>query len=251
MASTNEEKRRRRRRRRKHPFLGFLVFVAIVAGIVFFLRSEFFSIETIDIEGNKYYTPSQIQDISGIQNGMNIFFEVKSSQSRKQLLDSPYIKSASIQRVLPSTIKISVEERMEYAAIEYSGSYAVIDKEGMVLRISSAEPELTLMEGIEVSDPQEGKPLDAKKSYLFRGALELLSKTEANDLYFKKIYFSSAIVRAYIYDDYYCEGTPEAMIERMPDIKTVVSEHFVNGINKGVIKVVSGTDILPFDPKID
>ena len=242
--------KKRRRRRKKHPILRLLIFLVIVAAAVFFLKSEFFSVSKIEIEGNRYYTLSQVQDLSGIETGKNIFFEIKAGAARNRLLESTYIKRANVTRKLPSTIKIAIEERVEYAAIQSEDGYILIDDEGMVLRVSETDPELTLMEGIEIVESDPGKPLKVKQSYLLNGTLELLKKTGESDLFFRRIYFSSAVVRAYIYDDYYCEGTPENITENLAAIKELIAKHFQENIDKGVIKVGSG-GYLSFNPKID
>ena len=247
----SKKSKKRRRRRKKHPILRLLIFLLIIAGAVYFLRSEFFSVRSIEVEGNKYYTLSQVQELSGIETGKNIFFETKTGTARDKLLESPYIKRATVTRKLPNTIKIVIEERTEFAAIQTAEGYILIDEEGMVLGRSSTDPELPLMEGIELTEAAEdGKPLKAKQSYILNGTLDLIKKINENDLFFRRIYFSSAVVRAYIYDDYYCEGTPENITENLPAIKELISRHFQENINKGVIKVGSG-GYLSFNPKID
>lgn len=247
---TSSKMKKRRRRRRRHPLLRLLILAAIIAGAVFFLKSELFNITAIEIEGNRYYTLSQIQSLSEIETGQNIFFDVKVKAARSRLLEDPYIKNANVSRRLPSTIVITIEERAEFAAVQTSGGFMIIDDEGMVLRVSQSDPELTLIEGIELIDSEVGKPLNVKQSYLLNSTLDLIRNIGKNDLFFRRIYFSSAVVRAYIYDDYYCEGTPENISENLPAIKELISMHYQQGIDKGVIKVGTG-GYLSFNPKID
>ena len=242
--------KKRRRRRRKHPFLAFLLFVLLVVGIIVLLKSSLFAITKIEVEGNRYYTPSQIIELSGIESGKNLIFELKARDARDRLLSTPYIKVANVERVPLGTVRISVEERLEYAAISFEGQYVIIDKEGTVLRITDSAPEITVLEGIKVTEKTEGKPVKAEQTYLLTETLRLLSATDSMDLYFKKVYFSTAVVRAYIYDNYYCEGTPANIIENMPAIRQLVAEHYKQNITRGVIKVGKG-NYLAFSPQID
>ena len=245
-----KKKKKRRRRRKKHPFLAFLIFVLLVVGAVMVLKSPLFTITNIQVEGNLYYTPAQVIEMSGIKTGTNLLFDVKAKKSRSALLASPYIRVAEIERIPTHTIKIKVEERREYAAVSSETGYVIIDREGTVLRVAENEPELTIMEGITLKTVEEGKPLEAEQTYLLSGTLKLLNATDDMDLYFKKVFFSSAVVRTYIYDNYYCEGTPENIMNSLSAIKELVEQHFAEDINKGVIKV--GTDgYLSFSPKID
>ena len=94
------------------------------------------------------------------------------------------------------------------------------------------------------------EPLKAQQSYMLTGTLRILEETNKIDFYFKKIYFSSAVVKAYIYDHYYCEGTPDGILANLPDIKKLAEEHYKQGINKGVIKMGNGGELF-FDPRID
>ena len=243
--------KKRRRRRRRHPFLRLLILAVIIVAAVFVLKSELFSISKIEIEGNKFFTLSQIQEMAGVETGSNIFFDLRTNTARKNLLADPYIKRATVSRVLPTTVKISIEERVEFAAIQsVDGKYILIDEEGMVLRVSDTDPRLSVLEGIELVSAEVGSPLEVKQNYLLNGALELLKMTEEKDLFFKRIFFSSAVVRAYVYDEYYCEGTPENIMENLGPLKELIAQHYQENINKGIIKIGTG-GYLSFNPKID
>ena len=245
-----DKTRKRRKRRRRHPFLAFLIFVLLVVGIIMALKSSLFAIKDIQVVGNKYYTPAQIIEMSGIESGKNLIFELKPRDARNKLHATPYIRVASVDRVPFNTVRITVEERIEYAAASYQGQYIIIDKEGTVLRLTDEAPEITVMEGIEIKQMEEGKPIKAEQTYLLTETLRLLNATDAMDLYFKRVYFSTAVVRAYIYDNYYCEGAPENILKSLGPIKELAEQHYAQGVNKGVIKV--GTDgYLSFNPKID
>lgn len=242
--------KRRRRRRKVNPLLLLLLIVLFIAGTIMILNSQIFAIRKIQVEGNRYYTPSQVISMSGIESGRNLIFELKTRAARNELLKSPYIKTAIIERVPPDTVKIEITERLEYAAVSSEGQFIIIDKDGTVLRITDAPPEITVMEGIEVSESEEGKPLKAKQTYILTETLRLLASTDAADLFFKKVYFSAAIVRTYFDDNYYCEGTPENILKNLSAIKELAEQHYSQNINKGVIKV--GTDgYLSFSPRID
>lgn len=241
--------KKKKKRRKKHYFLRFLIFIALIAGAILALSSDLFSVRKFEIEGNNYYTAAQVQETSGLSTGINIF-EEKLRQAKDALLEDPYIKNVEIKRVLPGTIKIVITERVDYACLPYNGQYVLIDEEGMVLRLTNELPVLPLLEGIEISEPIPGKALDVDHNYLLSNTLNLLSVMADNDLFFKKINFSSVIVKAYIYDDLYCEGKPENIMAQMRAVKQLVEEQYSAGITRGVIKV--GKDnYIAFSPKID
>ena len=250
IAKLNKARKKRRRRRKRNPFILLLFAVIIIVLSVLILNSDIFAIKKIEVEGNRYYTPAQVIEMSEIESGKNLIFELKARAARNKLLETPYIKSVHLEPVLPHTVRIKIEERIEYAAVAAGGKYVVIDKDGLVLRISDTEPEVTIMEGIELSESGPGKPIKAAQTYLLSETLRLLSATEEQDLYFKKVFFSAAVVRTYLDDDYYCEGTPESILKNLPAIKELAEQHYAQGIRKGIIKV--GADgYLSFNPRID
>lgn len=241
-------KPKKKKRRKKHYFLRFLIFAALTAGLVSVLRSELFNVRAFDIQGNNYYTAAQIQEMTGLSTGVNMFRQ-KLSAAKEALLEDPYIKTASLKRVPMHTIRVEIEERREYACVPYGSEFVLIDDEGMVLRISEEQAVLPLLDGMSINEMTPGKALGVEQSYLLTNTLELLKLMYENDLYFKKILFSNVIVKAYIYDDLYCEGTPENITNQMGAVKRLVEEQYKQGIVRGVIKV--GKDnYIAFSPKL-
>ncbi len=244
-----QPKEKKKKRRKKHYFLRLLVFIALIVGAVLALRSELFNVRKFDIQGNNYYTAAQIRDMTGLSTGVNMFRQ-KLAPAKNALLADPYIKTASLKRVPMSTIRVVIEERAEHACIPYGSEFVIIDNEGTVLRVSEEQPVLPLLDGMSISAMTPGKPLEVEQSYLLTNTLALLDVMSENDLYFKRILFSSVIVKAYIYDDLYCEGTPENITNQMGAVKRLVEEQYSQGIVRGVIKV--GKDnYIAFSPKIE
>ena len=241
--------KKKKKRRKKHYFLRLLIIIALIVGAVLLLRSELFNVRHFVVEGNNYYTAAQIQDMSGLKTGINTFKQ-KIYPAKDTLIEDPYIKNVQIKRQLPGTVKIILEERTEYACIPYGSQYVLIDEEGMVLRLADEMPVLPLLDGMTINEMTPGKALDVEQSYLLTNTLQLLSVMAENDIYFKKINFSAVIVKAYIYDEMYCEGKPEDITAQMGAIKRLVEEQYKQGITRGIIKV--GKDnYIAFSPKLD
>ena len=111
-----KSKRKKKKRRKKRPFLTLFIIVLVIAGAVLILKSDLFSVTQIEVQGNQYFTPSQVIEMSGIETGSNLVFEVKARAAARKLQQSPYIKSAKVDKVPMGTVVIKVEEREEYAA---------------------------------------------------------------------------------------------------------------------------------------
>lgn len=237
---TAQKPSKKKKRRRKHYFLRFCIFCALVFGLYYFLNSDFFAVRKFEVTGNQYYTPAQIIEMSGLQSGVNMFFETKTRPARNALLEDPYIRLAEIKRKPKDTIQIVIEERREYAAVPYGEQFVLIDREGTVLRVADEEPALPILGNMSITEMTPGKALQVEQAYLLTDTLSLLNLVEENDIYFKRIDFSTVIIRAYIYDDLYCEGAPANIRDNMASIQKLLQELYKEEITRGVIRV--GTD---------
>ena len=221
--------KKKKKRRRKHYFLRFCIFCALVFGLYYFLNSDFFAVRKFEVSGNQYYTPAQIIEMSGLQSGVNMFFETKTRPARNALLEDPYIRLAEIKRKPKDTIQIVIEAWGGKVAFRTS-----------VLRVADEEPALPILGNMSITEMTPGKALQVEQAYLLTDTLSLLNLVEENDIYFKRIDFSTVIIRAYIYDDLYCEGAPANIRDNMASIQKLLQELYKEEITRGVIRV--GTD---------
>lgn len=234
-------KKKKKKRRKKNYLLRFLIFAAILAGTYLILSSSLFYVEDFEITGNSHYTDSMVVELSGLQTGKNILFEQDLRKARFELLDSPYIRTAKVSRKLPRTIVIEIEEREEFASVIDGKKNIIVDKEGLVLRISDNAPYLPVISGLTIISSAEGKSLDTEQSYLLTKGLSLLREAEVTDFYFERLEMSVSSVKAYIYyDQYYCDGTIDNLIASISKIKALVAEQYNENITHGVIYVGSG-----------
>ena len=233
-----KNKRRKKKRKKKHYLLKFTILVTLAIGLYFLLTSHFFDIQKITVADNSYFTSEQVVGISQIKIGDNLF-ETDLSDAKARLLEEPYIKNAQLKRRLPGTVEIVLEERTEYAAVAYGMECIIIDSEGLVLRIVEERPALPLLAGLDTLNMTPGEPLEVTQNYSLTDTLKLIEATKATDLYFKMIRISPVTLKAYIYDNMYCEGTPENLINGIENVEQVVFDLYNRGIERGVIKVGS------------
>lgn len=104
---------RSRTHRRNRGRFGPLFKLLCVLGVVVALTggaTVFFRVETVAVTGNQRYTQEEIIAASGIQMGDNLYALNKVSIDRKIRTQLPYVGELSINRSLPSTIRIDVTE---------------------------------------------------------------------------------------------------------------------------------------------
>ena len=245
----NAPAKKKKKRKKKRYFLKFCIFCLLCTGTYFFLTSEYFNVTEIEILGNDYYTKAQVIQMSQICTGKNMF-EFDSTDVRDQLLTDAYIKNVKIRRVPMGKVRITITERMEYAAVPYGDEYVLLDNEGMVLRLAGEPPTLPLLVGMTLVEMTPGQALVVEQSYLLNDTLEMLEVIEGYEVYFKRIDFSTVIIRAYIYDTLYCEGAPGNIRDNMESVEKLLYELYQQEIVHGVIKV--GKDnYLAFSPVIE
>lgn len=245
----NVPAKKKKKRKKKRYLLKFSILCLLCAGAYFFLTSEYFNVTEIEILGNEYYTKAQIIQMSQISTGKNTF-DFDSTDVRDQLLEDPYIKNVKIRRIPMGKVRITVTERMEYAAVPYGEEYVLLDNEGTVLRVAKEPPTLPLLVGMTLVEMTPGQALVVEQSYLLNDTLEMLEIIEKHEVYFKRIDFSTVIVKAYIYDTLYCEGAPGNIRDNMESVEKLLYELYQQEVTHGVIKV--GKDnYLAFSPVIE
>lgn len=104
---------RSRTHRRNRGRFGPLFKLLCVLGVVVALTggaTVFFRVETVEVTGNQRYTREEIVEASGIQTGDNLYALNKVRIDRRIRTRLPYVGELSINRSLPSTIRIAVTE---------------------------------------------------------------------------------------------------------------------------------------------
>ncbi len=102
--------------------VGILAVVMLVYGLFEILKDRFiysnpdFAIRKVDVHVKGYLSPELVLKWSGVSTGENIF-RVDLAAIRRNLEFVPQIKQVTVERVLPNTIRISVEEREPIARI--------------------------------------------------------------------------------------------------------------------------------------
>ncbi len=230
--------RKKKKRRKKRYFLKFLIFLALVGGMIAFLSSHYFDVKNISVEGNSVTVSEDIVEASGLKTGKNIF-TVKKGKAVEKIEKNSYIKEAKIKRKFPKTLIIEVKERVAMAAVPYGEEYLILDDQGYILARQEENPKLPLLLGLTIKEMDVGKPLSVKEKTTLESTLELIETMEENELFFKKIDFSSMVVKVYIYDHLICRGKPKNIEENMKNgnLEIILYDLYEKNITRGVINI--------------
>lgn len=140
------------------------IVVIAIGGILF---SPLFAIKSIQITEMVRYTKSELCEMIGLQEGMNII-AFNHFSAKKILEDDQYIDTAEISVSLPDTINIEIAERKVRGYVPYMGSYLYIDEYGCVLDVQPYFKEaLPVVKGLDFNKFQLGKTLTVKNQDSF------------------------------------------------------------------------------------
>ena len=227
-------RRKNRARKKRIILLGIIVFT--IAMFIFSI-SSFFTVDSIDVRGNVYFTADEVINMAHAAPGKNLIYHPDKKNIVNYLEQNPYIKKAKVSRHFPSTLVITIDERKQLGAIKYDKDYLIVDGEGILLRRTHTTPKLTLIEGIVVKKITLGEEIGVKDRELLNQALAILNKMSKKDLYFVRLDMTNMYILAYIYDSLVCKGTYKQLVTAIDNnrLHIVLDRLFDDNIKRGTI----------------
>jgi cell division protein FtsQ len=146
--------------------IAFAFCVFLVASIYVFHRLEQFLIRdprfaltgvegdpsAIQIAGAAHASRAQIERVFSIDLGRSVYL-LPLSERREALQSVDWVKDASIARLWPNRVVVSVQERKPVAFVTLASSrYALIDEDGVILPPAPDRFELPVLTGVHPSD---------------------------------------------------------------------------------------------------
>ncbi|MFN2976562.1 cell division protein FtsQ/DivIB [Terriglobus aquaticus] len=127
--------------------VGLAAFLASVAGAAYFVsrfvhRDPQFTIASssaIELQGNQHLSRSQLLSVFGEDVDRNIF-DVPLAERKEELEQIPWVEHATVMRLLPNHLRISVVERTPIAFVRQGGTIGMADASGVLLDIPPDAP---------------------------------------------------------------------------------------------------------------
>lgn len=154
------KKRKRGSRRPRHGYFGTVLKVlssVVALGAVAVAAVLFFRVEYIEVTGNNRYSQEEVAAASGVLLDDNLFLLDKPTIERNILEQMAYVETVSLERKLPSTLIIHVEEITTTVMLAQTDATWRISLGGkLVERIDNAMPEMPYVAGINLLAPTVG-----------------------------------------------------------------------------------------------
>jgi cell division protein FtsQ len=90
------------------------------------------SSDSVEIAGVQNASRAQVMEVAGQDIGRNIFF-VPLDERQKQLEQIPWVEHASVMRLLPNRISVTIDERVPVAFAQIGPRISLIDAGGVVM----------------------------------------------------------------------------------------------------------------------
>ncbi|MEM7620934.1 MAG: FtsQ-type POTRA domain-containing protein [Pseudomonadota bacterium] len=120
---------------------------SLTAGFDAIIRDIGFRIERVNVVGGKNIDVAEVKNILQTEQISLLNFDTKQARERVEAL--PWVRRAHVLRLFPSTVKVTIEERIPYAIWQNEGKHYWIDQEGIAvtqIKLSKLPP-LTLLVG--------------------------------------------------------------------------------------------------------
>lgn len=150
-------------------FLSFCLVVCIVAIVALGYRSAtastFFNVVSVDVRGAERASKTEVESIALSETERTGSWNADLDLIKSRVEKLPFVRSASVSRVLPNGVRVAIIEKQPAALVELPSGPTLVDENGAIIAASiKPEPELPFaMTGWE-----EAKTLQAEKDNKLR-----------------------------------------------------------------------------------
>ncbi len=162
--------------KKKYKIITFIMILIMCIFGYMVMKTDYFTLKKLSVVGPVKLSRQEVLISGKIEPGKNIY-KYSSKQIRKNLLANPYIEDANVKIKLPDIIIIDLKERVAMCAIPYMGSYALINEEGVVLKVEEdlKNVDVPLIGGINLQKLKIGQNVELKDHDLLNKILDLLN----------------------------------------------------------------------------
>jgi cell division protein FtsQ len=156
----------------------FALFVyAAYQGAALVAAAPSLQIGHMQVRGHQRLSTGEVLALVDGLRGQNIL-AVRLDEWQERLLSSPWVESATIRRVLPSTVEITLHERQPMGIGRIGLAMYLIDRKGVIIDEygpAYADIDLPIIDGLAASPQDGGSIVDTARAEFAAAALAALS----------------------------------------------------------------------------
>lgn len=165
---TDPRFRRRRqavdRSRRRRLFIGTTSVVALVTLVWAVFWSPLLNVRDVTVRGAEHLSADdviQATDLIGADKNLLLLSTEEIAERVERL---PWVKEADVDRMLPSSVRVSIVERSPAIVLSLGAARWTLDRKGYVLDSGETRPGLPVLAGVEVGQVEPGVRLMTPES---------------------------------------------------------------------------------------
>lgn len=162
---TDPRLRRRRkaveRTRRRKMFVKLVVFATVLVVVWAVLWSPLLNVRHLELRGTENTTSEEVLEAAALGSDTNIL-RVSTDVVQERIESLPWVKKASVARVLPGTLRIKIEEREAALALSLGAAHWMVDESGRVLASGKGE-DLPVLVSPDLENIQPGMDIETEQ----------------------------------------------------------------------------------------
>jgi cell division protein FtsQ len=182
------------RRKSRQDLLGYLyaglsliVMVSFGWGIyrvmIFAQTTERLEIRNIQVSGERRVSENEILARAGYTPGMNAL-HVDLEETRQAIEETLWVRHATVRRVWPNELAITVVERSPVALARIDGEIYQVDVDGFILPIDAlTHTSFPILDGLIASDSEGSIDSNAVKIGIYRDTLDVLGESQLSEVH--------------------------------------------------------------------
>jgi hypothetical protein len=158
------------------------ILIVLLGGIGFFVlsgyqtatASTFFAVKNIDVRGAERTSADDIRRIVTAAAEKSGVWNADLSDIRVRLEKFPFIKTASVSRVLPGGIRVNIAERIPAAVVHVTSGNFLVDGDGVMLGAATANDKQFpfVLQGWDESKTEKAVPENLARLKVYRKMLD-------------------------------------------------------------------------------
>lgn len=167
--------------KRRAKVIFSLILIMIITIIL--CSSPIFYIKNIVVEGNEHLSDDKIISLSGLQLYTNIF-KFNKKEVKENIKENAYIEKIELKNKYPSTVEITVEERVAKYMLQFADSYVYINNQGYMLEISNEKLDIPILIGFttDLSNIKAGNRINVEDLKKMDIVIKIFEAAKSNGL---------------------------------------------------------------------
>lgn len=219
-----------------------LAIFLLIAGLIFsgyyvVVKTELLSIQTIEFTANDSMDLYEVERYSGVKIG-DSYFSVNAENAEAGMLTHPLVKSVTVTKQFPQTLKMDIVYRTHFFNIQYSDLVLSVDENLIVLDVLDEPTSGYVVEGFRFDSFATGQAVQGEKTYLLSNVVDLIKLINQSGLEVnQQIVYKDDSINIYLGDMMVKFGDGESIEYKFNAFVNIYDSLKAEGITTGVIDV--------------